>query len=220
LFDKIIINLENYYEINENLINDFDKKKKNYYLFKNINELEKTNNFIINDMNNIIKDDGFSEFINNSINIMNKMDIKYKGKNILAMSGNIGNKSNDKIIIENYFPDINENENLSNIKKLYENLIKNDTIHSPNIYDKLIFVSMLAEQCNLYEDMNYFLMAFIKNNEKCLSANERNLFSIACKNYIITIRSAIRTISAYENKEKKKRKKKEKFFLFTIYNRI
>ena len=200
--------MENYYEINENLINDFDKKKKNYYLFKNINELEKTNNFIINDMNNIIKDDGFSEFINNSINIMNKMDIKYKGKNILAMSGNIGNKSNDKIIIENYFPDINENENLSNIKKLYENLIKNDTIHSPNIYDKLIFVSMLAEQCNLYEDMNYFLMAFIKNNEKCLSANERNLFSIACKNYIITIRSAIRTISAYENKEKKKRKKK------------
>ena len=41
MFDAIIINLENYYEINDNLSKDLDKNKKNYYLFCNINMLEK-----------------------------------------------------------------------------------------------------------------------------------------------------------------------------------
>ena len=191
--------MENYYEINDNLIKDFDKKKKNYYLFRNINELDKNNIIIIKEINNTIKTDGFNELINNSINIMNKMDIKYKGKNILPISGNIGIASNKNIIIDNnYFSDINLVEDSSNIKKLYENLIKKYD------YEKLIYLAMLAEQCENYEDMFYLMKEVIRNKEFPASADERNLFSIACKNYIRFNIKENRTIQAYEAKERKK----------------
>lgn len=203
MLDNAIINLENYYEINENLLNDFDKKKKNYYLFVNINELGKNNNLIINDMKNILKNDGFTELINDSINIMNKMDIKYKRKKITFIDTNIGNKSEEKVkIYENYFNDINEYENSSNIKKFYENFLMNDKNHFQNSGDKfskLLYAELIAEQCNFYEDMLYFMKNYIKNKGDLLSWDERNLFSIACKNFVSKNRSALRTILAYEN---------------------
>ena len=97
IFDAIIINLENYYEINDNLLKDLNKKKKNYYLFCNINMLEKNNTCVINDINNIIKNDEFTELINNSMELMNKMDINYKGKKIIPIIENIENKNKEKI---------------------------------------------------------------------------------------------------------------------------
>ena len=174
MLDNAIINLEHYYEINENLLNDFDKKKKNYYLFVNINELGKNNNLIINDM-----------------------------KNITFIDTNIGNKSEEKVkIYENYFNDINEYENSSNIKKFYENFLMNDKNHFQNSGDKfskLLYAELIAEQCNFYEDMLYFMKNYIKNKGDLLSWDERNLFSIACKNFVSKNRSALRTILAYEN---------------------
>ena len=207
VLDNVIINLENYYEINDNLIKDFKKKKKNYYLFKNISEQDKNNNSIIKEINDIIKIDGFNDLINNSINIMNKMDIKYKGKNILPNIENISIVNNKNIIIDNFFSDINLVEDLSNIKKLYENFIKKDNKNSQNSndnYEKLIYVTMLAEQCKNYEDMLYFMKCCIKNKNDILTSDERNLFSVACKQYISVNKEGNRTILAYENKERKK----------------
>ena len=40
--DKIIINMDNIYEINNNLMKDYEKKKKNYQILCNINEIRKT----------------------------------------------------------------------------------------------------------------------------------------------------------------------------------
>ena len=200
MFDKIIIDLETYYEINNNLLNDYEKKKKNYELLRNINELEKFNISVINDVNLIIKNEGFFEIISNSINLINKMDIKYNGKSIQPISGKemIGIKGK---IVDNF---LNEDKDSKNIKELYENFIKKNNESPGATYDKLIYAAMLAEQCSLYEDMNYFIKGFIKQKSESINSDERNLFSISCKNIISKYRSAIRTIQAYESKEKKK----------------
>ena len=63
---------------------------------------------------------------------------------------------------------------------------------------------MLAEQCDKYEEMVEFLEEEFKKREIDISPDERNLLSIAYKNNINNTRSALRTIMAYESKEKKK----------------
>ena len=187
---------------------DYDKKKKSYYLFKNINELDKNNNFIIEEINNIIKTDEFNDLINNSINIMNKMDIKYKGKNISLISSNVTNVNNGNKTIDNYFSDINMVENLPNIQILYENFIKiynNNNPHNSNDnYEKLIDLAMLAEQIENHEDTLFFTKEVIKNKKGLMDSDERNLFSRACKKYISSNRKGNRIIEDYEDKERKK----------------
>ena len=169
----------------------------------NLNVLDKFNNIIINDLNNIIKTDEFSETIKNSMNIMNKMDIKYNGKNIQPISEKEREKEKEKIIDN----DINVNQYSINVKKLYENCIITNlgtSNNSGDSYEKLIYLAMLSEQCSLYEDMFYFFKGLIKNRKKIINSDERNLFSISCKNVISIYRQAIRTIDAYKNKEQKK----------------
>lgn len=71
-------------------------------------------------------------------------------------------------------------------------------------YEKQVYLAMLAEQCNRFEDMMSFLDVMVKNKTEGLSSDERNLLSIAYKNTISLRRTAIRTLLAYEMKEKKK----------------
>lgn len=71
-------------------------------------------------------------------------------------------------------------------------------------YDKNVYLAMLAEQCNRFEEMVQFLEDMVKGRDKDLSSDERNLLSIAYKNTVSSRRSALRTIVAYESKEKKK----------------
>ena len=72
------------------------------------------------------------------------------------------------------------------------------------VYEKNVYLAMLAEQCNRFDKMVQFLEDMVKNRDKDLNSDERNLLSIAYKNSISSKRTALRTISAYENKEKKK----------------
>jgi 14-3-3 protein epsilon len=97
-------------------------------------------------------------------------------------------------------------------------------------YEKNVYIAMLAEQCNRFEEMIEFLEDMLKNRDKDLSSDERNLLSIAYKNSISSRRTALRTIMAYEMKEKKKenstflpyileyRKKVEEELTKTCYN--
>jgi 14-3-3 protein epsilon len=71
-------------------------------------------------------------------------------------------------------------------------------------YEKQVYLSMVAEECNRFEDMMNFLDIIIKNKEEPLTSDERNLLSIAYKNTISLRRTAIRTLLAYEEKERKK----------------
>jgi 14-3-3 protein epsilon len=71
-------------------------------------------------------------------------------------------------------------------------------------YEKNVYLAMLAEQCNRFEEMTEFLEDMLKAREKDLNSDERNLLSIAYKNSVSSRRAALRTIMAYELKEKKK----------------
>ena len=51
--DNIILNFEIYYSINDNLIKNYDKKKRNYQMLTNIKELENNNIKILNYLNNL-----------------------------------------------------------------------------------------------------------------------------------------------------------------------
>ncbi len=83
-------------------------------------------------------------------------------------------------------------------------------------YEKNVYLAMLAEQCNRFNEMVQFLEDMVRSRDKDLNSDERNLLSIAYKNSVSGGRSALRTIMAYENKEKKKRK----FNISPIHSRI
>jgi len=70
-------------------------------------------------------------------------------------------------------------------------------------YEKQVYLAMLAEQCSRFEDMTEFLEEMVRNKKEDLSSDERNLLSIAYKNTISLRRQAVRTLLAYEMKEKK-----------------
>ncbi len=72
-------------------------------------------------------------------------------------------------------------------------------------YEKNVYLAMLAEQCNRFNEMVHFLEDMVRSRDKDLNSDERNLLSIAYKNSVSGGRSALRTIMAYENKEKKKK---------------
>lgn len=71
-------------------------------------------------------------------------------------------------------------------------------------YEKNVYLAMLAEQCNRFKEMVAYLEEMTKSRDKDLNSDERNLLSIAYKNSISGPRTAVRTIQAYESKEKKK----------------
>lgn len=71
-------------------------------------------------------------------------------------------------------------------------------------YEKNVYLAMLAEQCTRFEDMMEFLEEMVRTKKDDLTSDERNLLSIAYKNTISLRRQAIRTLLAYEMKEKKK----------------
>jgi 14-3-3 protein epsilon len=71
-------------------------------------------------------------------------------------------------------------------------------------YEKQVYLAMLAEQCSRFEDMMEFLEEMVRGKKDDLSSDERNLLSIAYKNTISLRRQALRTLLAYEMKERKK----------------
>jgi 14-3-3 protein epsilon len=71
-------------------------------------------------------------------------------------------------------------------------------------YEKNVYMAMLGEQCNRFEEMVEFLEDMLKSRDKDLNSDERNLLSIAYKNSVTSKRTALRTVMAYELKEKKK----------------
>ena len=82
-------NLNTYYNLAYDIINNYEMQSINYHLLKNINEFNNFNNIILKDIKETI----------NSDNIFNKT---YKMINIYNKMNNINNKKNDSLYIENY----------------------------------------------------------------------------------------------------------------------
>ena len=75
-----------------------------------------------------------------------------------------------------------------------------------NCYKKYLYLAMLSEQCSMYKEMVEFSEEYAKQNNYILNSDERNLLSIAFKNFISNERKAYRTTLAYEKREEKKDK--------------
>ena len=56
ILNKIINNIEKYFSICNNVVNNYDNEKRNYHNYFNLNEIKRSNNNIINDINNIINE--------------------------------------------------------------------------------------------------------------------------------------------------------------------
>ena len=191
-----------YYDMNNKLIKNYEKKNRNYQLLSNIIEIEKYNNIVINDLNKIVKTNDINSILNNSFDIVNKMGIQYN-TNVISLNRNDNYNLNEdktkKDNIDEYQTDI------LNIKQYYENFVKGNNLKkNSGGYQKLIYASMIAEKCSLYDDMYYFFKNHFKQKDDYMDQDENNLFSIACKNMIKLYRTAIGTIQDYENKERKK----------------
>ena len=51
--NELIDNINIYYEINNNILNNYEKKKRNYQMLQNINQINNSNNKIFNNLKNI-----------------------------------------------------------------------------------------------------------------------------------------------------------------------
>jgi 14-3-3 protein epsilon len=71
-------------------------------------------------------------------------------------------------------------------------------ISLPMSVEENIFLARVAEQAERFEDMVEFLKAVLDQKGADLTADERNLLSVAFKNLISSKRTAWRTISAIE----------------------
>ena len=185
LLDKIVLNLEIFNKINDNLMKNYEKKRRNFHLLKNINELEQNNINVLSDLNKIINENNPINLFNFSINMMNKINIKFNGKSVPGLYEN----KNNEIKCQK------DNEYEFYEKEKYD-------------YNKFIYLSFLAEECKLYKDMKYFIEKVIKNKGYLLTSDERNLFLVTCQKYISDYRSAIITIENNKNKEEKKESSK------------
>ena len=69
--NKVSENMEIYYNIYNDIVNNYENKNRNYELIKSINEIN--NNNIIKDLNEINNEDYIIDQFSNIINIYNKM---------------------------------------------------------------------------------------------------------------------------------------------------
>jgi molecular chaperone GrpE (heat shock protein) len=67
---------------------------------------------------------------------------------------------------------------------------------------EIVFMSRVADQAERYADMIDFLIQAIESKDTEFNSDERNLLSVAFKNFINPERTAWRTIEAIEKSEK------------------
>ena len=73
--NSVINNIEIYYRINNDIINCYERKYKNYQIYKNIQNIEEYNRLVIEDIKNIINDNyeiNKFNYIYEMYNLMNK----------------------------------------------------------------------------------------------------------------------------------------------------
>jgi len=86
-------------------------------------------------------------------------------------------------------------------------------IEEKPIYEKNVYMALLAQQCGRYEEMFKFMEDLIIQRNKDFSLKEREFLTYGYINYISAKRKALHMVMAYETKEKKK---ENSFFLMYI----
>ena len=119
-------NMKNYYNLEEYLLNNYDKNQRNYENLYNINEMVQFNNIIINDINNI----------------KNEKDIKMKVNYIFNLFNEMNYKKNDLTNIDNNYSSKNKSKNISVDKNQIKFILK---IGTQDINKKTYFLDNTDE---------------------------------------------------------------------------
>ena len=129
--EYIIKNMENYYKINQQIINNYETNRRNYQILYNIKELN--NSSIIKDIDEIVSNESISVKIINFLDIFQKMNInmydeisiiydigKNEGEEEMKIFSEMfvhNNKDICKMIIEDKVYELKEKFNIKNYKK-------------------------------------------------------------------------------------------------------
>jgi len=103
-------NINNYYKIEEFMINNYEPKETNYEVLYNINEIIHKNNEVINDINQVNNNTNYQKKLDSIINIYYKMDNdkKIKLANIDEISQLILEKELNQMNLETKSYDLQE----------------------------------------------------------------------------------------------------------------
>ena len=177
-FDELIKAMNMYYEINKNILENFEVKNRNYQVIKNINEIN-ANNKIYENLKNINETNNIYDKIRDIIELYNNIN------NIKKKDNNKGiNNNKEKIVNEkkdNNYSIIFGIEKNTNIKKL-----NNSTLHSGK--EKNTNIKKLSNSAN-YNDKDKNIKIQKENNT--LQTSNMNNSNIKKENNNIT----------YNNKE-------------------
>ena len=135
ILQKIKLNVEIYYKINSNILNNFNIKNRNYEIFSKLNNINNIiDNIIIKDIKDIINEKNITNKFNKIYNLYQKININgIKSESIKIIQGdlkNIGpsnNEKNENIQTDNYKNEINlyiKQKMMENKKYLEKNLLK------------------------------------------------------------------------------------------------
>ena len=157
IINKIIKNFEAYYNVANNIINNFDKRQVNYYSVKNINNIIEYNEKLIKDIDKILNENNdeiknkYISDINKKMFINNEFTLKYKLGNvgILKIFGEpfvSKNKNNFILIIKG------ENYELSSIIKIIDietGKTSNKIIKSKKNDEEEEIIKLINEKCEI-----------------------------------------------------------------------
>jgi hypothetical protein len=94
--NSIINNFEIYYKINEEIINNYKSKERNYEILKNVSQISNSSVNIINKLNDINNDNDIIDKLNKIFNIYKIMNTKEEVNDEIVMKYYIS--KNDKKI--------------------------------------------------------------------------------------------------------------------------
>ena len=123
IFGKVLNDIKKYYSICNNIVNNYDNDKRNYYKYFNLNEIKRSNNNIINDLNKIINE----KKLNCKFNYINDIYCK-----IITINKTIILENGDKYIgevvnnLKNGKGTLYFNQNNGCVKNKYEGDWKDD----------------------------------------------------------------------------------------------
>jgi len=125
ILESIISNLEIYYNINDGLLKNFEKKNRNFQLFKNMNEIINNNFNILKELNVIKNENNKIKFFNYALNIYEQMNNKNINNNLNKISNSI-QKENINFGVDGTQEEQKLMKKNSESIKISENKIKNE----------------------------------------------------------------------------------------------
>ena len=208
MLKKISENMEIYYNINNELLNNYELQKRNYHILKNVNFIK--TNIKINDIEDIINSNDILHKFNNLFNLYNSLinNNKYnKGIDKYIKNDDYKNNKNDKqsnSIIMNNDDKVktNENNELNNeiiLKyKIDKTKIENNKIQ---IFGENFVVNNKDNNCTIfcegkkYNLSQYFNLENYNNNKDVLIIRQRNINNITDITYMFSNCSLLFSIS-------------------------